>query len=318
VLAALPSSVSFEKAAWLRSGLSASCDSGRPTCTASSPVWNRQIDQLAKRADDAVTWTKVDDDTIDRLWDLSDAAFRLHVSALIYSGRRLLDGWIPASRIAGLIPRFDQGALNELVRGGYWRRAKGGWQLVDGLKDQPTKAVVLERREATKERLERWRAGNERPRNGVTNDAANGVGIASPGPSRPVPRRSSQVPVPSPTREPGTLHRNGAVELTGREEQAWAGFGPEWDEFRKAWLEHGFRLPPAGLKDDPKSQRGLLFEILDAWPNDLPRWIRAAKGHKSHEVVADVLKRWHAVRDEAVAAEELRQFRGRERPLGGS
>jgi hypothetical protein len=94
--------------------------------------------------------------------------------------------------------------------------------------------------------------------------------------------------------------------LTLAERDEWSGFGPEWDAFRSAWLERGFRHPPHGSADDDPdapspSQRALLYSVLDAWPTELPRWIaEAPKGLSSSQVVAHVIDRWHGKRDEGV------------------
>lgn len=80
---------------------------------------------------------------------------------------------------------------------------------------------------------------------------------------------------------------------------AWSSFGPEWDAFRLAWIGRGFRLPPSGQPDDPAGQRAMLYQVLDARPTQLPRWVRMASGKTSHDVVAWILAQWHEVRAEA-------------------
>jgi hypothetical protein len=93
-----------------------------------------------------------------------------------------------------------------------------------------------------------------------------------------------------------------ALTITERDE--WSSFGPEWDAFRSAWLAQGFRHPPRGEPDDDPdapnpSQRALLWSILDAWPNEAPRWIaEAPKRLTASQVVARLLDRWHGKRDE--------------------
>lgn len=96
--------------------------------------------------------------------------------------------------------------------------------------------------------------------------------------------------------------RNGTgPTLSKRERDAWSTFGSEWDEVKAVWIARGLRLPPAGApsEGDESTQRGVLFQVLDARPGDLVRWIREAPGKSSHDVVRHVLEQWHAVRAEA-------------------
>lgn len=98
------------------------------------------------------------------------------------------------------------------------------------------------------------------------------------------------------------VRRNGAgmpdVRLTAEQLAAWSGFGHVWDDFKRAWLGRGFLWPPAGEPDDDDtSQRGLLWQVLDSRPTDLPVWVKAAPGTTTRQVVAYVLDRWHEVRE---------------------
>ncbi len=87
------------------------------------------------------------------------------------------------------------------------------------------------------------------------------------------------------------------VLLSAEQLAAWQDFShPRWQPFREAWLAKGFRYPPHGEWDDPKSQRALLWEIADARPDELAAWIRAAPGRSVRDVVGWVLERWHEAR----------------------
>ena len=98
---------------------------------------------------------------------------------------------------------------------------------------------------------------------------------------------------------PGAIPSEGPHELdightlTAKQYWAWSTFGPEWDDFRQAWLRRGFRLPPSGREDEPRTQRTLLSEVLWSRPGDLVIWVGEAPGRTSYEVVGFVLKRWH-------------------------
>lgn len=72
-----------------------------------------------------MTWTRLDDNFADdeEVWDLSDAAFRLYVSGLLFCNRRLTDGRIRVSKVASLVPMSNakaNRAAQELVDAGKW------------------------------------------------------------------------------------------------------------------------------------------------------------------------------------------------------
>lgn len=87
--------------------------------------------------------------------------------------------------------------------------------------------------------------------------------------------------------------------LTKAQLDAWATFGPEWEAVKWAWFGRGLLYPPAGEPDDgDTSQRGLLWQILDAQPVNLVRWITEAPSGSARKVIVHVLARWHEVRAE--------------------
>lgn len=89
--------------------------------------------------------------------------------------------------------------------------------------------------------------------------------------------------------------------LTASQRRAWVDWSePAWGPFVEAWLDRGFRLPPEGdPRDDPRtSLRSRLWEIADARPNDLGRWVREAKGRSVHDVVGHVFAKWQGLREE--------------------
>ncbi|HEY9371510.1 hypothetical protein [Streptomyces sp.] len=51
---------------------------------------------------------------------LSDAAYRLHSSAILHCNKHLTDGLISATKVRTLVPRFRRSALDELVNAGHW------------------------------------------------------------------------------------------------------------------------------------------------------------------------------------------------------
>jgi len=99
-----------------------------------------------------LTWAKLDDGfpAHRKVRGLSDAAFRLHVTALCDCAAHLTDGAITAPA-ARTLPGAPQGrrltrAINELVEAGLWDVAGDGWRLHDYLDWNPAAAPTLERR----------------------------------------------------------------------------------------------------------------------------------------------------------------------------
>lgn len=94
--------------------------------------------------------------------------------------------------------------------------------------------------------------------------------------------------------------------LTREQLDAWAGWtAPEWAPFKEAWLERGLRMPPTS------EQRALLWEIADARPTDLGRWVRESKLPVADRIVEHVLTRWRRLREailEELNEEEMRDL----------
>jgi hypothetical protein len=68
-----------------------------------------------------VTWSKLSDDYGDDCETLSDAAFRLHTEAIVWSNRKLLDCRIPRSDVRRFARDPEGAALPELVAAGFWQ-----------------------------------------------------------------------------------------------------------------------------------------------------------------------------------------------------
>lgn len=75
-----------------------------------------------------MTWTKLGDEFLDSAYDLSDAAFRLHVEALMYSNRRLLDLVVPKREVRRFAGTDNvDAATAELADAGWWQDANDSW-----------------------------------------------------------------------------------------------------------------------------------------------------------------------------------------------
>lgn len=77
-----------------------------------------------------MTWTKLGDEFLDNALDLSDAAHRTHVEALMYSNRRLLDLLLPKRELHRFAGTSDpESAAVELVESGWWQDTGDAWYL---------------------------------------------------------------------------------------------------------------------------------------------------------------------------------------------
>lgn len=145
-------------------------------------------------------WVRFDDQfPINRKVDgLSDAAFRLHVSAIFWCARNLTDGLVPEEDLGIVCARVrtPERFATELVRRNLWIVVDGGWEINDYLEFQPSKQKVNEERRKNAERQTRYR---ERHGNASSNGVSNGVSNAPPVPARPVGTTKSSL---SPTATP--------------------------------------------------------------------------------------------------------------------
>jgi hypothetical protein len=168
-----------------------------------------------------VPWVRFDDQfSIHRkVTGLSDAAFRLHVSAIFWCARNLTDGVVPEEDLEVVCARVrtPQRFVAELLKRGAWHEigtechsedcpahpdndatngVTDGWVIHDYLEFQYSKERVMREREGNAARQKKWRDQQKRKGNGVTdpdNASSNGVShsVSNETPSRPVPSRSS-------------------------------------------------------------------------------------------------------------------------------
>ena len=142
-------------------------------------------------------WVRFDDQyPIHRKVDgLSDAAFRLHTSAIFWSARNLTDGFVSREDLDGVSARVRTPGrfAAECVRRGVWHDARqeclsekcpgpvgeDGWVIHDYWEFQPSKVQVVADRQAAARRQAKWRAAHNGSSNGVTN------AVSASSPSRP-------------------------------------------------------------------------------------------------------------------------------------
>ena len=96
-----------------------------------------------------MTWTKLGDEFPDEAASLSDPAFRLHVEALCWSNRRLLDLMVPKDEFRRFASTADgETVIVELTAKGWWQDCDTEWFI--GMKFpewQRDKVQVIARRE---------------------------------------------------------------------------------------------------------------------------------------------------------------------------
>lgn len=147
-----------------------------------------------------MSWVRLDDafPSHRKIRRLSDAAFRMQVSALCWASKYLTDGHIPADdleMVADLDDHQDPQAFlsvtKELVQRGVWHEAKhncqtcptadDGWIIHDYLNLNPTASEVQRQRSLATERKRRQR---ERQDGGGSDDDPDGASSVTPSVTR--------------------------------------------------------------------------------------------------------------------------------------
>lgn len=105
-------------------------------------------------------WARFDDryPSNRKVRPLSDAAFRLDVSAVCWSNENLTDGVIARDELTLVADiRHHAKAAEELVLRGRWDKTEGGWQIHDFLVYNPSRDQVLADRAKAAERQRKAR-----------------------------------------------------------------------------------------------------------------------------------------------------------------
>lgn len=95
-------------------------------------------------------WANLDDNFPDhpKVAALSDGAFRLHTSGIVYCARYLTDGKVPKVQVPGLSPTYRPVHLRELVAAGLWKAQGNHYIIHDYLQWNRSKAQVEAERDA--------------------------------------------------------------------------------------------------------------------------------------------------------------------------
>jgi hypothetical protein len=180
---------------------------------------------------------------------LSDAAFRLHTSAVCWSSRHLTDGQIPHDGLRDVAPRVRQPmkAADELVSVGLWRTEEAGWIIHDYLDYQPSAAEVRAKRKAATERKRQSRitSQQESQRDGPCDSHEPSHEPSHAESHAPSPRAYAHAPAPVPSLSPSSstdlgpsTHQPDADEPPSAEDRLVAEIRlrrPDW----KPWLIRG-------------------------------------------------------------------------------
>lgn len=130
-----------------------------------------------------MAWARLDDRFSEhpKIIGLSDRAFRLHVTAIVYAARNRTDGHVPGplARTWGYPARF----VSELLAAGLWEKADGGYLIHDYLEYNPSRADLEEKDQKIKSARSlagkrgaaaRWQRDDEGMANAMANAMANG------------------------------------------------------------------------------------------------------------------------------------------------
>lgn len=167
-----------------------------------------------------MTWAKFDDGFPDheKIVGLSHPAFRLHVTAICYASRLETDGRVP--KAAAFVQALRR-HVDELLVAGVWEQTDNEHFVIhDFLAYNPSRSELLQRRQATAERVSLFRHNGRG--NAASNAVTNSVGNPSPDPTRPVPSRD-----PVPTDPPNPPQAGGTT--AERAERAKNGSGRQRD-----------------------------------------------------------------------------------------
>lgn len=134
-----------------------------------------------------MTWTKLSDDFSDECHTLSDAGFRTHVEALIWTMRRETDGYITSHDVRRFAESpHAQMAIEELVACGWWEIDGQGYRIRHHMEHQPEPDLIARRREQSAQRQKKFRRRKAGLESSGPLDAS-----PRPVPTRPVPGNAS-------------------------------------------------------------------------------------------------------------------------------
>lgn len=140
---------------------------------------------------DRVSWLRIDDSFAEheKIIDLSDKAFRLHIVGMCYCARNLTDGRLTdrAIKVVCAVTSASRRHIVELRDATLWVPLEDGWQIKDYLDYNPDAAAVKGRRAMAADRQRRWRDSRRGPdgrfNNTTPNPSPNALRNAAPSPT---------------------------------------------------------------------------------------------------------------------------------------
>jgi hypothetical protein len=97
-----------------------------------------------------MTWTKLSDDFTDDCWELSDGALRLHIEALVWSNRKLLNCRISKKEMARWAKCTAPELISELLDCGWWEDDGDAYVINHHSRYQRTREQVLRQQNANR------------------------------------------------------------------------------------------------------------------------------------------------------------------------
>lgn len=142
-----------------------------------------------------MAWVRLDDTFPEhpKVQTLPAEAFVLYITSLCYANRNLTDGYLPAVAVQQMGRLKHKRLAQTLVMAGLWEVVRGGYRIHDYLHFQPTREVVLKKRE------------RDRVRKGFRAEATRN-------PAAPYPSRT-QVSKETSTREEGGYEDPRVVQI---------------------------------------------------------------------------------------------------------
>jgi hypothetical protein len=134
-----------------------------------------------------MSWVRIDDKTWShpKFAGLSAGATRLWLFGLCWCNQQESDGFVPSAMLRVL--RGSPADAAGLVAAGLWVVGPDGWRYHDYLEYQPSRDQLASQRNATKDRVSKFR---ERSRNAVTPTTGNAP--VTPAPTQPNPTRTEE------------------------------------------------------------------------------------------------------------------------------
>lgn len=108
-----------------------------------------------------------------RLLSLPRGVRLLNLEAMVWCKAHLTDGFVPSGALRRMTDEPDEEhACQLLVDAGLWERVDKGWQIVGFTDSQMSAERVREKREAARDRYDKWQRNTKRVANATANDPA--------------------------------------------------------------------------------------------------------------------------------------------------